>query len=165
MSNDSPSAKNYMTPTGAKRLREELKRLKRQERPEVLELVAWAASNGDRSENGDYIYGKKRLREIDRKIRYLSKRLENAEIIDPLSICSDQVLFGATVTIRDEQDCEKTYSIVGSDETDLNNGRISWLSPLAKALIRSRVGDIVTFQSPRGLQEVEIVAVSYIDLV
>ncbi len=158
------SGKNYMTPAGFKRLQEELKLLRSKERPEVVKIVQWAAGNGDRSENGDYLYGKKRLREIDRRMRYLSKRLENTEVVDPIKLNSDQVLFGATVTIRDEDDCEKTYSIVGIDEIDLSKNRISWVSPLATALLQGRVGDWITFRSPRGLQEIEIVAITYQEL-
>lgn len=159
-----PSGKNYMTPAGAKRLQEELRELRYKIRPEVTQTVAWAAGNGDRSENGDYLYGKKRLREIDRRIRFLSKRLDAVEVVDPLKVRSDQVLFGATVTIRDEDDREKTYSIVGIDETDVTQGRISWISPLANALFKARVGDIVTFRSPKGPQEIEIIALDYREL-
>jgi len=159
-----PSGKNYMTPAGAKRLQDELRELRYKIRPEVTQTVAWAAGNGDRSENGDYIYGKKRLREIDRRIRFLSKRLDAVEVVDPLKVKSEQVLFGATVTIRDEEDREKTYSIVGIDETDLSKGRISWISPLASALFKAREGDVVTFRSPKGPQEIEIVAIEYKEL-
>lgn len=159
-----PSGKNYMTPAGAKRLQDELRELRYKTRPEVTQTVAWAAGNGDRSENGDYIYGKKRLREIDKRIRFLSKRLDAVEVVDPLKVNSDQVLFGATVTIRDEDDREKTYSIVGIDETDISKGRISWISPLASALFKARVGDVVTFRSPKGPQEIEIVTIRYIEL-
>jgi transcription elongation factor GreB len=159
-----PTGKNYMTPAGAKKLQDELRELRYKIRPEVTQTVAWAAGNGDRSENGDYLYGKKRLREIDRRIRFLSKRLDIVEIVDPLKVNSDQVLFGATVTIRDEEDREKTYSIVGIDETDLSQGRISWISPLASALFKAREGDIVTFRSPKGPQEIEIVGIRYVEL-
>lgn len=157
-------AKNYMTPAGVRRMREELRQLRNKERPEVVKVVQWAAGNGDRSENGDYIYGKKRLREIDRRIRYLSKRLENVVEVDPLKVNSDQVLFGATVTVSDENGCEKVYSIVGVDEIDLTKNRISWVCPLAKALMHARVGDWITFHSPRGLQEVEVVTLIYQEL-
>jgi transcription elongation factor GreB len=157
-----PSGKNYMTPAGAERMRQELRRLRYEERPEVTRVVSWAAGNGDRSENGDYLYGKKRLREIDKRMRYLAKRLESAEIVDPLAIGVAYVQFGATVTIRYEDDSEKTYSIVGIDEVDLSKGRISWMSPLARALMRTHEGDFVTFVSPKGQQEVEIVTVRYI---
>ena len=153
--------KNYMTPLGAKRLQQELQDLKFKERPEVVRIVEWAAGNGDRSENGDYLYGKRRLREIDRRLQYLSRRLETLEVVDPISIKSDQVLFGATVTIRDEDDAERTYSIVGVDEADASAGRISWVSPLAHALLKARVGDYVQFRAPKGIQEVEIVSICY----
>lgn len=159
-----PGGKNYMTPAGAQRMRDELQRLLHKDRPELTKIIEWAAGNGDRSENGDYIYGKKKLREIDRRLRFLSKRLESVEIIDPVKVACDQVRFGATVTIRDEDDVEKIYSIVGIDESDLSKKRISWLSPLANALMRSRVGDIVTFHSPRGKQEVEILSIEYREL-
>jgi transcription elongation factor GreB len=156
-----PGGKNYITPAGAERLRKELKKLRYEERPEVTKVVSWAAGNGDRSENGDYLYGKKRLREIDRRMRFLAKRLESAEIVDPLAVTVDYVQFGATVTIRFEDDSERTYSIVGIDEVDVNRGRISWMSPLARALFKAREGDIVTFNSPKGQQDIEILAVEY----
>jgi transcription elongation factor GreB len=159
-----PGGKNYMTPAGAEKMRQELKHLRNVERPEVTKTVAWAAGNGDRSENGDYLYGKKRLREIDRRMRFLAKRLESAVIVDPLSVQSDQVLFGATVTIRYEDDSEKVYSIVGIDEIDVNHGRISWQSPLARCLMKSRAGDIVTFHSPKGPQDIEVMDVKYVPL-
>jgi transcription elongation factor GreB len=126
--------------------------------------VSWAAGNGDRSENGDYLYGKKRLREIDKRMRFLAKRLEAAEVVDPLAIQVDYVQFGATVTLRFEDDSEKTYSIVGVDEVDVNKGRISWMSPLARALLKAKAGDYVTFHSPKGEQEVEVLAVAYREL-
>jgi transcription elongation factor GreB len=156
--------KNYITPAGARKLQEELKHLVFKERPEVTQVVSWAAGNGDRSENGDYIYGKKRLREIDRRIRFLNKRLESVEVVDPLKVKCDQVRFGATVTIRDEDDNEKTYSIVGIDETDLSRGRISWISPLANALLKAHEGDYVTFRSPKGVQNIEVVRIEYKNL-
>ncbi len=156
-----PSGKNYMTPAGHKRLQDELRQLKTRDRPEVVQIIEWAAGNGDRSENGDYIYGKRRLREIDKRMAYLSKRLETAEPIDPLTVKSDQVLFGATVTVRDENDVEKTWSIVGIDEADVSKGKISWMSPLANALLKSRVGDVLMFRSPKGVQEVEVVSLVY----
>ena len=156
--------KNYMTPGGVKRMQEELHHLKTKERPEVTAVVSWAAGNGDRSENGDYIYGKKRLREIDRRIRFLSKRLDNVEIVDPLKVEGDQVRFGATVTFRDEDGVEKTYSIVGIDEADVERGRISWISPIANALFKARIGDYVTFKSPKGLRELEILDIKYVEL-
>lgn len=156
-----PGNKNYMTPLGAKKLQDELRKLKSVERPEVVKTVEWAAGNGDRSENGDYTYGKKRLREIDRRLRYLNKRLESVEIIDPTTLNSDKVLFGATVTFRDENDVEKTFSIVGLDEADVLKKKISWVSPLAKALFNSREGDLVQFHSPKGSQEIEIIRIEY----
>ncbi|MBI4740041.1 MAG: transcription elongation factor GreB [Betaproteobacteria bacterium] len=153
---------NYITPGGHARLKAELDHLLRSERPSVVEVVHWAASNGDRSENGDYIYGKKRLREIDRRIRFLMRRLDIAQVVDPArQDAGDQVFFGATVTIADEEGGEQTYRIVGVDETDLARGRISWVSPLARALIKSREGDTVRFQSPLGWREVEVVTVEY----
>ena len=159
-----PGGKNYMTPAGAERMRAELRKLRYEERPEVTKTVAWAAGNGDRSENGDYLYGKKRLREIDRRMRFLAKRLESAEIVDPLAVKADIVQFGATVTIRFEDDTEKTYSIVGVDEVDVAKGRISWQSPLARSLFRASEGDFVTFDSPEGRQEIEIVRLEYLAL-
>ena len=159
-----PGGKNYITPAGAERLRAELKKLRYEERPEVTKTVAWAAGNGDRSENDDYLYGKKRLREIDRRMRFLAKRLEAAEVVDPLVINVEYVQFGATVSLRFEDDSEKTYSIVGVDEVDVNRGRISWMSPLARALLKANAGDYVTFHSPKGEQEVEVLAVVYVEL-
>lgn len=159
-----PGVKNYMTPGGAKRMQDELYNLMHKVRPEVTQTVAWAAGNGDRSENGDYIYGKKKLREIDRRVRFLSKRLDAAEIIDPTKSKHDQIFFGATVTIRFENDEEKTYSIVGIDESDISKGRISWISPLASALLKAREGDVVTFRSPKGAQEIEVLEVKYQEL-
>ena len=152
---------NYITPSGYTRLKTELDHLLRCERPSVVDVVHWAALNGDRSENGDYIYGKKRLREIDRRIRFLTKRLDIAQIVDPARQGTDQVFFGATVTCLDEQAGEQTYQIVGVDETDLGKKRISWISPLARALIKAREGDTVRFQSPLGWREIEIVAIEY----
>lgn len=157
-----PGGKNYITPAGAERLRQELKKLRYEERPEVTRVVSWAAGNGDRSENGDYLYGKKRLREIDKRMRFLAKRLESAEIVDPLAIKVPYVQFGATVTLRYEDDSEKVYAIVGVDEVDLARGRISWMSPLARALMKASEGDVVMFQSPKGQQEVEVVTVTYV---
>lgn len=156
-----PGAKNYITPGGAKRLQDELKDLKYRQRPEICETVSWAAGNGDRSENGDYTYGKKKLREIDRRMRFLSKRLQSVEVVDPLSVKSDQVLFGATVTIADEEGAEKTYSIVGIEEVDVAKGLISWASPLAMALLKSQEGDVVTFRAPAGIREIEIIKIEY----
>jgi transcription elongation factor GreB len=158
-------APNYITPAGHARLKSELEELIKRERPHVVEVVAWAASNGDRSENGDYIYGKRRLREIDRRIRFLTKRLDNAEIVDPLRQGdNDQVFFGARVTIADADGVENVYTIVGIDEMDVSRGRISWISPLARALIKSREGDSIRFQSPMGIREIDIVAVEYVSI-
>jgi transcription elongation factor GreB len=155
-------AKNYMTPEGFQRLRAELRDLSRVERPKVVEVVSWAASNGDRSENGDYLYGKKRLREIDRRIRFLTKRLEIAEVVDPaLRTNTDQVFFGATVTYLNERDQEKTVTIVGVDEADLDRGQVSWVSPIARALLKAREGDTVELRSPAGLESIEVLAISY----
>ena len=157
------SAKNYMTPGGFARLREELDALMRKERPEVVKVVTWAASNGDRSENGDYIYGKKRLREIDRRVRYLSKRLANAEVVDPAKRAKTlQVFFGATVTTANARDVERTVKIVGVDEVDLSKGHVSWISPIAKALLRAEQGDVVKLRTPAGVEELEIVKVEYL---
>lgn len=158
-----PGTRNYMTVTGHRRLLDELAHLVKTERPALVQVVSWAAGNGDRSENGDYIYGKKRLREIDRRIRYLTKRLESAVVVDPVAQENvDQVFFGATVTVCDESGDEATYSIVGMDEADAGNGRISWISPLARALMKAREGDLVRFQSPVGLRELEVVAIQYL---
>ncbi len=154
--------KNYITPAGFKRLKDEALNLLDKERPELVKVIHWAASNGDRSENADYIYGKRRLREIDRRIRFLTKRMDAAAVVDPSSReDTDQVFFGATVTVVDREGAEKTYSIVGIDETDLSRGRISWISPLAKALIKARDGDTVIVKTPGGDEALEIVGVEY----
>lgn len=153
--------KNYITPAGAAQLKAELRNLLYQERPELVKVVQWAASNGDRSENGDYIYGKRRLREIDRRIRFLTHRLEIALIVDPAQQVGDRVLFGARVTVQDEEELQKTYQIVGVDETDVKNGRISWISPLAKALLNAKVGEVVTLRTPKGEEDLEILSVDY----
>lgn len=154
--------RNYITPAGHARLKNELEHLVKRERPQVVEVVAWAASNGDRSENGDYIYGKRRLREIDRRIRFLTKRLDVAEVVDPLRQGrNDQIFFGASVTVADSDGSENTYAIVGVDEADASRGRISWISPLARALIKAREGDTVRFQSPAGVREIDILEVRY----
>jgi transcription elongation factor GreB len=157
-----PGTKNYITPTGYQRLRDELDQLWKIERPALVQTITWAASNGDRSENGDYIYGKKRLREIDRRIRFLSKRLDLAEIVDPLlrGKC-EQAFFGATVTVCRQDGVENTYSIVGVDEADAGRGLISWVSPLARALLKAREADVVSVQIPGGIEELEIVEISY----
>jgi transcription elongation factor GreB len=158
-----PGTRNYMTVAGHRRLKEELVHLVKVERPELVQVVAWAASNGDRSENGDYIYGKKRLREIDRRIRYLTKRIESAVVVDPAQQEStDQVFFGATVTLCEADGSEVRYQIVGVDEADAASGRINWLSPLARALIKAREGDTIRFQSPAGIRELELVEVRYL---
>jgi transcription elongation factor GreB len=156
-------AKNYMTPDGFARLRGELDQLMRKERPDVVKVVSWAAGNGDRSENGDYIYGKKRLREIDRRVRYLSKRLANAEVVDPAKRAkTDQVFFGATVTTANAKNEERTLKIVGVDEVDLAKGHVSWISPIAKALLKAEEGDVVKMRTPNGVEELEIVKVEYL---
>ncbi len=154
--------KNYMTPAGAYQLKVELKKLLNQDRPELVKVISWAASNGDRSENGDYIYGKRRLREIDRRIRFLTQQLEAAEIIDPALQKSDRIRFGATVTLLDEENHRRTYRIVGKDEIDPKHGCVSWASPIAKALLNAQVGDVVQLQTPRGQQELEILEILYI---
>jgi transcription elongation factor GreB len=153
--------KNYMTPGGHRRMREELRHLLREERPQVVETVAWAAGNGDRSENGDYIYGKRRLREIDRRIRFLTKRLENAEVVDPCRQARrDQVFFGATVTYAGPRG-EATLTIVGVDEADLARGEVSWLSPVARALLKAREGDVVELRAPSGIELIEVLEIRY----
>jgi transcription elongation factor GreB len=154
--------KNYITPAGYARLRTELLELIDNERPRIVEIVHWAASNGDRSENGDYLYGKKRLREIDRRIRFLTQRLEIAEVTDPsVHHGSDQVFFGATVTYVDEQGVERTVTIMGIDEADSLQGQVSWISPISRALLKAREGDVVRLVTPQGAQEVEVLAVRY----
>ena len=153
---------NYLTPQGYAALTNERNQLLKVERPKTVEIVSWAASNGDRSENGDYIYGKRRLREIDRRLRFLSKRLERAKIVDSSAqMTQDQVFFGATVTLVDQEGHEQTLRIVGVDETHLGPNYISWVSPIARALIKSREGDSVTFESPSGIRTVEIIRVTY----
>ncbi|CAN7614617.1 transcription elongation factor GreB [Acidovorax sp. LjRoot118] len=155
-------SRNYMTPAGYARLRGELLDLIDNERPKIVEVVHWAASNGDRSENGDYLYGKKRLREIDRRIRFLTKRLEVAEVVDPLVHAgSDQVFFGATVTYVDEEDATSTITIMGIDEADSGQGQVSWVSPVARALLKSRVGDEVPLPTPGGVRSLEVLEVRY----
>lgn len=157
-----PAARNYITPQGYARLQQELKWLLDEERPRVVETVAWAASNGDRSENGDYLYGKKRLREIDRRIRFLTKRLSIAEVVDPsVHHGKDQVFFGATVTYARADGSEETVTILGIDEADSAQGQISWISPVAQALLKAREGDEVRLRTPTGTQTLEVVRVSY----
>lgn len=156
-------AKNYMTRRGFLALKAELDELLKTARPELVAVVAWAASNGDRSENGDYIYGKRKLREIDRRIRFLIKRLESAEVVDPeLQENTEQVYFGATVTVFDVADgTEAQYEIVGVDETDASSGRISWIAPLSRALLKAREGDTVRLAVPGGVRELEVVEIRY----
>ena len=157
-----PDTKNYMTPHGHRRMREEFEHLVKVERPNIVQVVSWAAGNGDRSENGDYIYGKKRLREIDKRIRFLSKRLDSAVVVDPAHQAGqEQVFFGATVTLCDSDGNESIYQIVGIDEADASAGRISWISPLARALMKTREGDLVRFASPAGQREIEILEIRY----
>ena len=154
--------KNYITHAGIERLRAELLRLRRVERPEVVEIVSWAAGNGDRSENGDYIYGKKRLREIDGRIRHLLKRLEIAEVVDPTAQPNkDRIFFGATVTYADEEDTERTIRIVGIDEARIEKNEVSWISPVARALMKAAVGDVVPLQTPDGVVDIEVIEISY----
>jgi len=154
--------KNYITPAGFKRLKDEALHLLDKERPELVKVIHWAASNGDRSENADYIYGKRRLREIDRRIRFLTKRLDAAVVVDPAARePTDQVFFGATVTLADGSGAQKLYSIVGIDEADVSRGRVSWISPLAKALIKAREGETVVVKTPAGDERLEIVGVAY----
>jgi len=154
--------KNYITPQGYRRLRDELLGLLDTERPKVVEVVSWAAKNGDRSENGDYLYGKKRLREIDRRIRFLTQRLDIAEVTDPsVHHGRDQVFFGATVTYANQDGAEHTLTIKGIDEADTSHGEVSWISPMARALLKSQVGDEVQLMTPGGLERVEVLAVHY----
>jgi transcription elongation factor GreB len=157
-----PGGRNYITPQGHARLKTELLHLLDIERPEVVRIVSWAASNGDRSENGDYLYGKKRLREIDRRIRFLTKRLDLAEVVDPaLQHGNDQIFFGATVSYLQSDGVERTVRIVGVDEVDPLRGLISWISPVARALIKAREGDTVALKTPSGPLELEILSVTY----
>ena len=154
--------KNYVTPFGLTQLQDEYKNLVSNERPKIVEVVRWAAGNGDRSENGDYIYGKKRLREIDRRIRYLTKRLESAQVVDPeLQKNLSKVFFGATVTYAQKDGKKKTVKLVGVDEADINKNKISWISPVAKALLKAEVGDRVNLDSPLGNDELEILKIKY----
>lgn len=157
-----PGGRNYMTPAGHARMKAELLHLLDVERPEVVRVVSWAASNGDRSENGDYLYGKKRLREIDRRIRYLTRRLESAEVVDPSRQPNrDQVFFGATVRYCDSRGETFTITIVGVDEAEPLAGKISWVSPVARALIKAREGDTVTLRTPSGIEELDIMEIGY----
>jgi transcription elongation factor GreB len=164
-----PGSKNYMTPAGYRRLKDELLNLLDVERPQVVSTVAWAASNGDRSENGDYIYGKKRLREIDRRIRFLTRRLDAAEVVDPAQRAAqgqatDQVFFGATVRYLNGAGEEVQIAIVGIDEVDLPRGRVSWISPVARVLTKAREGDVVQLRTPAGIDTLEVLQVSYVAL-
>jgi transcription elongation factor GreB len=155
-----PGFKNYITPPGFQRMQDELRQLLRVERPKVVEVVSWAAGNGDRSENGDYIYGKKRLREIDRRIRFLTKRMESAEVVDPARQSRvDRVVFGATVVYADAEGEEHTITLVGVDEADVDRGRVSWIAPVARALLKARQGDTVEVRTPAGREMIEVVAV------
>jgi transcription elongation factor GreB len=155
-------AKNYITPAGHERLRSELLQLLDNDRPEVVKLVSWAASNGDRSENGDYIYGKRRLREIDRRIRFLTKRLDLAEVVDARKQENvDQVFFGATVDYAGDDGIVQTVTIVGIDEVDLDRGHVSWISPVARALLKAKIGDTVPLHTPAGVQQIDILDVRY----
>ncbi|MFA5041012.1 MAG: transcription elongation factor GreB [Bdellovibrionales bacterium] len=158
----SSNSKNYMTPRGYGALQEELRQLTRIERPKVVEVVSWAAGNGDRSENGDYIYGKKRLREIDRRIHYLTKTLESADVVDPKQQKNrSQIFFGATVTYVREDDSTHTVTLVGVDEAELSKGKISWISPIAKALLKARVGDSIEVRTPSGIEMIKILKITY----
>jgi transcription elongation factor GreB len=158
-----PGSHNYMTRKGYEKLKAELDQLVREERPVLVETIRWAASNGDRSENGDYIYGKKRLREIDRRIRFLLKRLESSTVVAPAEQENiEQVFFGATVTVCDvDGEHEQTYQIVGVDEANASEGRISWIAPLSRALLKAREGDVVRFASPAGMREIEVLEIRY----
>lgn len=156
-----PDFKNYITPAGLQRLHDEADRLWKVERPKLVETIAWAAGNGDRSENGDYIYGKRRLRKIDRRLRFLNQRIDAAVVVDNAGRTHDRVYFGATVTVADEDGAERTLSIVGIDESDPSRGRVSWISPIASALLKGSVGDVVTLTTPSGSEELEILAIRY----
>jgi transcription elongation factor GreB len=156
--------KNYITPEGFERLRAELRQLTRVERPKVVETVAWAAGNGDRSENGDYLYGKQKLREIDRRLRFLTKRLEIAQVVDPAQQKNrDQVFFGASVRYANAKGDERSITIVGIDEADSSAGRVSWVSPIARALLKAREGDMVELSTPNGPESIEVVSIVYPD--
>ena len=154
---------NYITPAGWRSLKDELYQLVNKERPEIVQIVNWAASNGDRSENGDYLYGKRRMREIDRRIRFLTKRLEAAQVVDPETReATDQIFFGATVTLLRGNGSEQTVKIVGIDEIDTAQNKISWISPLARCLIKAREGDEVSLNTPAGREDIEILEVAYV---
>jgi len=157
------NTKNYITPSGHQRLKDELLQLLDVDRPATVQIVHWAASNGDRSENGDYIYGKKRLREIDRRIRFLNQRLEFAHVLDPSTReATNQVFFGATITYQNSQNKQRTIRIVGVDEVDVEHGDVSWISPIAKAMLKKSIGDEITLETPDGLETLEILDVQYL---
>lgn len=157
-------AKNYMTPAGYRKLKAELLSLLDHERPEVVRTVSWAAANGDRSENADYIYGKRRLRAIDKQIRFLTKRLDNAEVVDSsYQENLDQVFFGATVTYATDEGVEHSVTIVGVDEIDLEQGHVSWVSPIARALLKAKMGDTVPLHTPTGMMQIEVLKIQYPD--
>jgi len=157
------NTKNYITPTGHQRLKDELLQLLDVDRPATVQIVHWAASNGDRSENGDYIYGKKRLREIDRRIRFLNQRLEFAHVLDPSTReATNQVFFGATITYQNSQNKQRTIRIVGVDEVDVEHGDVSWISPIAKAMLKKSIGDEITLETPDGSETLEILDVQYL---
>jgi transcription elongation factor GreB len=158
------SKKNYITVRGLERMKAELHELLAVERPKVVEVVAWAASNGDRSENADYQYGKKRLREIDRRLRFLQKRIDIAEVVDPARQAGSKVLFGATVDVLDEDGQPRVYRIVGIDETDAKTGKVSWISPVGQALLQATEGDAVVLKTPKGEEELEITRVRYLPI-
>ncbi|HWX14738.1 MAG TPA: transcription elongation factor GreB [Methylocella sp.] len=154
--------KNYITPEGLERLRDEVARLQKFERPKTVETVSWAAGNGDRSENGDYIYGKRRLREIDRRLRLLRKRMEITEVVDPArQMNRDRIYFGAKVVYRNSRSEQKTVRIVGIDEARSDHGEVSWISPVAKALLKAAVGDVVEVRTPKGLESIEVLKILY----
>ena len=156
---------NYITPAGWRSLKDELYQLVNKERPEIVQIVNWAASNGDRSENGDYLYGKRRMREIDRRIRFLTKRLEAAQVVDPATrAAADHIFFGATVTLLRGNGSEQTVKIVGIDEIDTAQNKISWISPLARCLIKAREGDEVSLNTPEGREDIEILEVAYVKI-
>ena len=159
-----PGGKNYITPAGFARLKAELKHLVETDRPEVVRTVSWAAKNGDRSENGDYLYGKKRLREIDRRVRFLIRRLENAEVVHSAGRKTDQVFFGASVQLRAGDGTTRSVTLVGGDEVDPARGRVSWYSPIGRALLKAREGDVVTLRSPAGEDALEILEVQYLTI-
>lgn len=159
-----PGEKNYITPQGLKKLQDEYQKLKYDERPKVVEVISWAAGNGDRSENGDYIYGKKRLREIDKRLEFILKRLDVVEVVDPTTIKIDHIVIGATVKVQDDDGVEKVYKIVGADESEPEKGKISWVSPIARAMLKAKVGDYVTYKTPSGEKGLEILELEYLEI-